>query len=438
MIKGLPDTPVADERGYYSATVGHGWSGTVVPIKEGYKFRPHATEYPPVTKDRPNQNYVAEPITYTISGGTGLSGVLMRGLTGPPVTDERGNYTATVMYGWSGTVSPKKAGFRFDPAERQYAKVIHNQTNQNYSPRRAGPASILGRSGSRKVLVIPAIEIIAEELAATMEDMHVMSHILDERFKERRQIKGLFTDFGDFFGRDNRATEATYLQGYGVLFLMEVNFAFSPPPKSQEQEAEKTAEHVDSTWQRARQQIFSPKDLNIAGESDSLNKEYDSQMVEELKRELITTLRHAANIRNMRPSEWVILTVIGGRRELSQFFSSRPPMMGAISRPKSSTYGRTSSGGMSGYAAGGYGAMGGGMYGGMAGGMGGFGGGMGGYGGGMGGYGGGMGGMTGFGEMGVSSATVLTIRVKKAQVDAFAKGELDFDEFRRHVQIFTY
>lgn len=47
-------------------------------------------------------------------------------------------------------------------------------------------------------------------------------------------------------------------------------------------------------------------------------------------------------------------------------------------------------------------------------------------------------GMAGYSEMGVSSATVLTIRVKKAQVDAFAKSELDFDEFRRHVQIFTY
>ena len=60
---------------------------------------------------------------------------------------------------------------------------------------------------------------------------------------------------------------------------------------------------------------------------------------------------------------------------------------------------------------------------------------MGGTGGGMGGMGVGMG---GFGGMGVSSATVLTIRAKKSDIDAFAKGEQDFEQFRRKVQIFTY
>ncbi len=66
----------------------------------------------------------------------------------------------------------------------------------------------------------------------------------------------------------------------------------------------------------------------------------------------------------------------------------------------------------------------------------------GGYGGGMGGYGGGFGfgfGMGGFGGMGgYYSETVLTIRVKKSDVDAFAKDELDFDQFRQKVQIFLY
>ena len=72
-----------------------------------------------------------------------------------------------------------------------------------------------------------------------------------------------------------------------------------------------------------------------------------------------------------------------------------------------------------------------GVGGGMMGG-GGMGGGM------MGDMGGGMGRMTGFDEMGVSAATVLTIRAKKSDVDAFASGEQDFEQFRQKVQIFTY
>lgn len=78
---------------------------------------------------------------------------------------------------------------------------------------------------------------------------------------------------------------------------------------------------------------------------------------------------------------------------------------------------------------------------GMMGGMGGYGGGFGGgmYGG-MGGYGGGMGGfgIGGYGGMGFSSATILTIRAKKSDVDDFVRDELDFDQFQETVEIFTY
>jgi len=52
--------------------------------------------------------------------------------------------------------------------------------------------------------------------------------------------------------------------------------------------------------------------------------------------------------------------------------------------------------------------------------------------------GGGMGGITGLDAMSVSAATVLTIRTKKSDVDSFATGEQDFEQFRRKVQIFTY
>ncbi len=67
----------------------------------------------------------------------------------------------------------------------------------------------------------------------------------------------------------------------------------------------------------------------------------------------------------------------------------------------------------------------------------GMGGGMGGMGGGMGGgmMGGGVGGPV---EMGVSPTTVLTIRAKKSDIDAFAKGKQDYEQFRQKVQIFTY
>ena len=53
----------------------------------------------------------------------------------------------------------------------------------------------------------------------------------------------------------------------------------------------------------------------------------------------------------------------------------------------------------------------------------------------MGGYGGGM--MGGYG-MRYSSASVLTMRVKKADVDEFANDKLDFEKFRDKVKILMY
>ena len=513
MMMGLPGDPVTDENGFYTTNVNSGWTGTVTPTREGYSFEPASMTYTKVSNDRTNDSYTPKIITYTISGRIGIPGVEMQGLPRNIVTDETGSYTGTVMYGWSGTVKPVKEDYTFSPPSKSYTKVIANQKNQNYTAKQLtftisdvvafygtpipgvrvsanngggsdttdsrgrynvkvpygwsgeltlekegykfdpasvaytnvtrnmmakaedmmyedmyggwqppGVASSKRRRGStgyrpviaptagRKVLVVPAAEVKAQDLAEIMEDMQVMSHILDERFKETRRVQGAFTDFGDFFGRDNRATEAIYLQGYGVLFSMEVNFAFSPPPKPQGQGAEQTAENVDSIWQRARQQVFSPGDSRRSRGSGSA-EEYNSQMVEELKRDLITTLKHAANIRGVQSDEWIILTVIGGGRQAGGVFGGGGFMMGGMGMSGGSAYGGTSSGGMGG-------SGGGGMYGGMGGGM--------------------MGGMGGFSEMSVSPATVLTIRAKKSDIDAYAKGEQILVQFEQKVQIFTY
>ena len=419
-----------------------------------------------VAQTRPRQK------TLTISGSTGIAGVMMTGLPGNIVSDKNGYYIAKVMYGWSGIVTPTKQGYTFEPERLSYSRVMKDQTNGNYTPSETGhfdPYSSLGgsrsrsgrrgsassvdmmydpagfpprgissgyrpavRSGGRKVLVIPASEINefnAEEFAETVEDMHVMAHILDEQFTETRRIQGMFTDFGAFFGRDSRSTEATYLQDFGVLFLMEVNFAFSPPVRQQTKDQTETAETGDSTWQKARQRVLSPGASPGMDQVDSA-RDYDDQMVEELKKELVEALKHASNIRNIKADEWVILTVIGGQRQFGMSFGGGFPMGGGASRFESSSRSGGSSGGAmgggyggggGGFVMGGYGAVGGMMGSGMSGGMGGM-----------------YGGMATYSGTTFSSSTVLTIRAKKADVDDFAEGQLDLKQFQERVQIFMY
>jgi photosystem II stability/assembly factor-like uncharacterized protein len=74
---------------------------------------------------------------YVISGkvfysGYGLSGVVMDGLPGSPVTNAQGEYNATVSSGWSGMVTPTLAGYAFGPPNRTYANVTVNLPNQDY------------------------------------------------------------------------------------------------------------------------------------------------------------------------------------------------------------------------------------------------------------------------------------------------------------------
>ncbi len=131
-MNGLPGNPITSDGGLYSATVDYGWSGTVTPTKEGYTFTPSNKLYNPVTKDQTNQNYNATQITLLISGSVATPGVILKGLPGDPSTGKEGTYNVTVKYGFSGTVTPTKEGYEFNPPNIQYSDLITAQTNQDY------------------------------------------------------------------------------------------------------------------------------------------------------------------------------------------------------------------------------------------------------------------------------------------------------------------
>ena len=249
---------------------------------------------------------------------------------------------------------------------------------------------LLGHSGGGAVLVIPAAELNVEDLAAITEDMTVMSRIFDNKLSQARLTTGrggwYFEDYNPFFGRDSGTTEAVYLEGYAALFLIKVNFPISPSPEAQE-EKKTEEEDTDPLWTQMRQEIYAPEEADRRRRTDDRPEEkYDAEKVEDLKETLIKTLKHAANIRTLKPDESVILTVIGGQSQ-----SGTPTVT------QSYLYGRS----------------------------------------------------TGRSSRMVRRApvvptvaasllpTVLTICVKKSDIDAFAKGELSFDQFRERTRMFT-
>ena len=245
---------------------------------------------------------------------------------------------------------------------------------------------LLGHSGGGAVLVIPAAQMKVEDLAAITEDMSVMSRIFDNKLSQAHLTTGrasLFVVLDPFSGHNSGTIEAIFLEDYGALFLMKVNVLLSPPPEEPE-EKETEEEDTDPLWTQMRQEIYAPEEADRRRRSDDRPEEkYDVEKVEELKETLIKTLKHAANIRALKPDQLVILTVIGGRSQSGTR---------TVTRTRSYSYGRDSRIFRTEPGAG----------------------------------------------SGSFSPTVLTIRAKKSDIDAFAEGKLNFDQFTEKTQLLSY
>jgi len=131
-LAGLPGDPQGDATGAYTAKVPYAWNGTVTPTKPGWAFEPPSYEYNAVVLDQVKQNFKASRITYKITGNVGQPGVTMMGFPTSVVSGPDGSYSADVDYNWKGTVIPRKDGFTFDPASREYSELQISQADQNY------------------------------------------------------------------------------------------------------------------------------------------------------------------------------------------------------------------------------------------------------------------------------------------------------------------
>jgi hypothetical protein len=252
----------------------------------------------------------------------------------------------------------------------------------------------LGRAqySTDRVLVVLTDPTKAQDVAATTEDLNIMSRIFDKKLGPTygsaltsvntsrggvSSINGLLSVLRQRDG--SQGTRAIYLHGYAALFLISVDFPLSAPPKV---EVEKIEKDVDPVWQSAKREI-SASDKTPEGEYfytkyDSA-KEYDAEKVEELKTELTKALRHAANIRNLSPDESIILAVAGPKAAVSG------PVLAEVHVGGDKTYSV----------------------------------------------------ITNVDTNTLPAPTLLTMRARKSDIDAYAKGELDLQEFRARVQFAT-
>ena len=169
-----------------------------------------------------------------------------------------------------------------------------------------------------------------------------------------------------------------YLEGYGALFLLNVSSPLLPPPQAEDQQ-EKT--ETTSDWEEAKQELFGQSGGGHIGGVPG--EPYDKERVNRLKEGLLEALKNASNIRELKPDDSITVCVFGAA---------------GPGQPRSRTYIKRPGGpgeARSGVAVAGWAG-------------------------------------------GPMRQSIMTIRVKKSDADAFAKGSLTLDAFRERAHIVAY
>lgn len=269
-----------------------------------------------------------------------------------------------------------------------------------------------------------------ETLSLLHEEMQIMSRVLKKTLQRELGQDSLNYKMGIpiLLKPSTQLIQSTYLDGFGVIFGLNVNFPLlEGSAKSEHQE---DTEKAVSSWDEAKRELFAETDpqrgsLKTRGSVPRVR--FEGRKVDGLTVQLLQSLKEAAQMKALKAVDFVAVVVTGPDADTFPSVETGSYRSGAFG---SSSFGEN------------YGFGGGGGF-----------------------AGGGFGGMESafekqsrnsdsknrnkpsrlqeyYGFMSVSEGkgneSVLALRVKKSDVDDFGNGEISLDEFREKVAINIY
>lgn len=243
---------------------------------------------------------------------------------------------------------------------------------------RLQPILTRGTGAAGKPLVIRSSNQEPKEEANLEEDLAVMAHLFDKSLEDLPggQPHGFKAAGIDvFFTPAQSPMRCFYLDGYGAVFLLNVSFPLVPPP----QKVEKEKPAVDSAWAEAQEELFGQPGEGhfVAGAAE----EYSEEKVNRLKDLLYDTLKNATNIRGLKTEDWVTVAVFGGSSSVRAKAKAAAKRTW-VAKDADMVLWRDSEG--------------------------------------------------------PGRQTMLTVRVKKVDVDAYAKGKMNAEEFQKRAKLTAY
>lgn len=318
-----------------------------------------------------------------------------------PALDEAGQATATGLRIAQRAVA---AAAKDAAAAARDAEVQLQELHNNFT-------YAAGTSRGNRSLVITTSEPDPVANANAEEDLAIMSRILRKAVgssQDERRVRPMGIDVdGSVFGSASGARNI-YLDGYGALFLLSVRYPLiGAPEKPEESKAKDT---TSDAWKEARDEELQsrPGGGGSGGfsqwptvwiDSGRPAEDFDADKVEKLKTSLFESLKNATHIRALKPNDFVTVVVQGGEATRMES-AKRKPVTAAVGKPVPSP---ADSDNKAPGAAPSKVVL-----------------------------------KTSRSRGASLGETVMTIRVKKSDADAFAQGKLDLDAFRKKATVQTY
>jgi len=246
-----------------------------------------------------------------------------------------------------------------------------------------------------RTLILRATEENPGSKSELEEDLSIMSRIFTKTMQEQGFEDDVVTAMGikirtmHIANTDSSAVffENLYLDGYGALFMIRVRFPLLPSPEiTRDGESDKPE---NTKWEETKRELYGRKRTvgrlgTIAWNVHKQPEEYSRKKVAKLRETLLQALRNATNIRNLDSDEFVSIAVVGQNSTLPKLNvayrtvgddpTNRSFLVLGNKTLLEPTLGRTT----------------------------------------------------------------MTLRAKKSDVDAFARGELELEEFEKKVAVAVY
>jgi hypothetical protein len=158
-------------------------------------------------------------------------------------------------------------------------------------------------------LIIKSGKMEAKVREQLKEDLLVMCRIIEKAAREHLSDvhKAAGIDLLAL-GGGNRSVRTMYLDDYGVIFALNVRIPLLNDDTPEEPEVKETS--ATEEWEETRNELFGQR-RRLRRAHPGRGPTYDEADVQELKAELIGALKNAANIRNLKPTDWITIAVSG-------------------------------------------------------------------------------------------------------------------------------